>query len=267
MAQAPSPATQSADLPTIIIDPMLYEPEPPSQSQTAYGYLIRLTRVTLAATAVGTATLGVAYVTGLDSLLSKLQVGAATTALSGRATPKAQSRSATLAPPVRQAVEQAPLALPTPEAPVPVEAPDADEPVAIDVLAAGPTAAALSPALARAALQARASAPVAGASTELSVQAGVRNARRLLALNQLDQAEEAYRHVLTLSDNEPAALTGLARVLLARGQLDEAFTAAMRAVDKAPDVASGHLTLGDVLRARGDKAGAQAQYDQAAQLE
>jgi tetratricopeptide (TPR) repeat protein len=89
----------------------------------------------------------------------------------------------------------------------------------------------------------------------------------LLATNRLEEAAAAYRRVLAVREHEPAALSGLARVQLARGQLDEARALAQLAVAVAPDQAGAHLALGDVLRAQGARAPAELQYELAARLE
>jgi tetratricopeptide (TPR) repeat protein len=292
MAQAPSPATKSTDLPTIIIDPSAYEPDRPPQTQTLYDNFIRLTRVTLAATAVGTATFGVAHVLDADSLLPSRWVSILTTALPREAdaidahgSARAQSRAQSEAEDRTAEAAARPPELVQPSAKAPEETPDAPEALAVEPAASAlPAAEPLAPVLAAsadsratAALPAASdvslarpttttnSAPIKPGNKTASVQEEIRNARRLLANNRLEQAEAAYRGVLTLNEREPAALTGLARVQLARGELDDALASALNAVEKAPGLASAQLTLGDVLRARGDKTGAQAHYDQAAQ--
>jgi tetratricopeptide (TPR) repeat protein len=285
MAQAPSPATKSTDLPTIIIDPSAYEPDRPQSTETLYDNFIRLTRVTLAAMAVGAATFGIAHLLEADSLLPEAWVSALTTA-PPRSADKSEAReqsktndeavqAAAPAPAPVQASAQAPqeateqIAEPaTAPAEAAASALPAAEPSA-PVLGASTEPSAATPALASAPVnQARPTASNALAKAlnkTANVQDEIRNARRLLAMNQLEQAEAAYRGALALNEREPAALTGLARVQLARGELDDALASALRAVEKAPDFASAQLTLGDVLRARGDKTGAQAHYDQAAQ--
>jgi tetratricopeptide (TPR) repeat protein len=307
MAQAPSPATKSADLPTIIIDPSAYEPEHPVRSHTVYDSVLRLTRVTLAVAAVGGATFAFAQMLDVDSLLSSPQVSALTSVFAKPANKNSESRSApaseqgpvsapalqelparetallgdTLAPETALADDRLALEEPTavddglahavapadegPEAsPPPVQ-----KPVAIKVRAAEGIAATATPA---ARLPASQAPSTAGATLTkpvqktTDIQEEIRNARRLLATNRLEQAEAAYRNVLALNDSEPTALLGLARVQLARGQTDEALLSATRAIDKAPAGASAYLTLGDILRARGDKQAAQLQYDRAAEL-
>jgi tetratricopeptide (TPR) repeat protein len=281
MAHATSPATQSADLPTIIIDPSAYEPERPLEAHSLHDNLRRLTRVTLAATLVGTATIGIAHVLEVDSLLSSKLVSALTTAPAAQANDNAEApvsvaeHDAVPAPTSATLAALAPAQFDAFSAGTPARfdgAPDAPPAAPAEALSREEVAAEATTAATAAAPglpQTRPGTGVALAkvvSKPASLQDEVRNARRLLALNRLEEAEAAYRKVLALNDGEHAALTGIARVQLARGQLDDALASALRAVDKAPEVASVHLTLGDVLRSRGDKAAAQAEYDQAAQL-
>lgn len=279
MAQAPSPATKDSDLPTIIIDPLAYVPERPSQRARVYDNFLRLTRVTIAVGAVGAATFGVAQLLPSDSLLQSEPVSALTSTFSDHANERVKSPSS----PVAEAIAAAaPVAQPAQaEAPsaemLPAEAPQAPEPALAEAPIAleNPTPARAAPApvarvpqakLVSAPSQAEEGALPKPVKKEMNVDDEVRNARRLLALNRLEQAEAAYRRVLLVNASEPAAVTGLARVQLARGELDDALASAKRAVATAPGLASAQLTLGDVLRARGDKVAAQAHYDQAAQL-
>jgi hypothetical protein len=306
MAEAPSPAPTKPELPTIIIDPSIYEPESADRPQTLYDNFIRLTRVTLAVTAVGGATFGVAHMLELDSLLPRAQVASLTDALArltaepaeltaGPAHAEASAPALVIpeppapAPSVQEIASEHASAPPLPNAELPSRpAPGAPPAATETVEARGPASErnieARQPAQDSLALTARAPAPVNAPPNEVSqtrpsvpflpdkplkkepsVQGELRNARRLLALNQLEAAEAAYRRVLAENEAEQAALTGLARVQLALGQLDLALASARRAVDEAPEAASARLALADILRARGDKKGAQAHYDLAAQ--
>jgi tetratricopeptide (TPR) repeat protein len=281
MAQAASPATKSAELPTIIIDPSAYEPERTDPSQPVHDHFSRLTRVTLAVTLVGGATFGIARVLELDSLLSSATVAALTASVSGQANDNAPSRSAAedqgFAPAQLRAVLPAAAAinfaeaLPTAADPIRFdEAPPApaDERVEPELPATEDVASAVAEAAPAAPNKVRPApvVPLPKTTTKATVEDDVRNARRLLALNRFEEAETAYRNVLAVNARELAALTGIARVQLARGQLDDALASALRAVYEAPEVASAHLTLGDVLRTRGDKVAAQAHYDQATRI-
>jgi predicted negative regulator of RcsB-dependent stress response len=282
MAQVPSPETKSPELPTIIIDPSLYEPEKREVIPAASGGLARLTRVTIAVTAVGAATYGISQMGAVDSILRRTQVSALTSVFSEDSGERAHQavRAATPSPEPARLVQAAEVAVAAPEASEAALAgalPPIEEARAVTppppaklaaALAVAPTAVKTvvpKPAAAEPASDAQAVATKT-ADKGAAIEGDVRNARRLLALNRLDQAEAAYRKVLSLKDDEPSALTGLARVQLARGQLDDALSSAMRAVAEAPKTAGTHLTLGDVLRARGDKSGAQAHYDEASQL-
>lgn len=300
MAQVPSPETKSPELPSIIIDPMLYEPElhstllasTPAVTSTpaVSGSFARLTRVTIAVAAVGAATYGISQMRDVDSILPRAQVSALTSLFTGGSSVQADEPTAQVAalePEPAPVAQEAPAVAPVPDQdplaaaaalpmiePKPLEQaePSAPEPAIEAPIARAPAAVKpVAPKLAAAATTASDTAPPLAATTKpadktAAIEDDVRNARRLLALNRLDQAEAAYRKVLSQKGGEPSALTGLARVQLARGQLDDALTSAMRAVAEAPQTAGTHLTLGDVLRARGDKSGAQAHYDQASAL-
>ncbi len=290
MAEAPSPATTKPELPTIIIDPSIYEPEHVERPQTLITNFMRLTRVTLALTAVGGATIGVAHMLELDSLLPRAEVAALTDAFT-RLTAKPGKLSTTAK---QTEVVARPPIVPEPSAPAAAEAPAPSQTVP-DVARAAPgtslsdvfhaqlAGAAPAPAELPKVIAAQAQAPAEpgqvnparpsvpvvldkSVNKEPSIQSELRNARRLLALNQLEAAETAYRRVLEENEGEQAALTGLARVQLALGRLDLALASAKRAVDEAPEAASARLALGDILRARGDRKAAQAHYDLAAQL-
>ncbi|HEX6245456.1 MAG TPA: tetratricopeptide repeat protein [Polyangiales bacterium] len=292
MTQAPSQASEATQLPTIIIDPSLYEADAPLPKPSARGGIGRLARVTLLTGAVGGATVGLAHLLIGDSFLQDLRV-AALTKLVGPADNdaalhdlRAHDRSAGLAQPAKRAaaIESEPTeaasakqaqtamdeaagdtppleaapdtplpALTAPPAAVPASAPLREQ---VEPLAARPA----EPAKRAVVAVAR---PVVGAP-RVDIEASIRSARRLQALNQLEEAETAYQAVLAQSAGQSAALVGLARIKLSRGQLDAALDFAQRAAREAPDLANVHLTLGDVLRARGDKEGAELEYALAA---
>lgn len=104
------------------------------------------------------------------------------------------------------------------------------------------------------------------ASAEESLRDTLRAGRRALNQRKLDQAESAYQSVLADRKRHPGALAGMARVSLARGDLDEALRFAHLAVESAPSHAVYHLTLADVLRARAETAAADLEYEMAARL-
>lgn len=104
------------------------------------------------------------------------------------------------------------------------------------------------------------------ASAAESLHDALRSGRRALNQQKLDQAEAAYQSVLVDRKRHPGALAGMARVSMARGDLDEALRFAQLAVESAPSHAVYHLTLADVLRARAETAAADLEYEMAARL-
>jgi tetratricopeptide (TPR) repeat protein len=272
MTQAHSPASEPAQLPTIIIDPSLYAADVPLPKQSARAGLGRLARVTLLTSAVGGATVGLSHLPWSDSFphdlevasLTKLirQVDHATASHSAlpddRRVPLAQAaKSAAPALPGAEAglnAEAAAAAAVTDEGPSPIElAPEAlAAPVAAAPVGEPPQA------VIKQALVGPNRLRVGAARPDL--ETNLRNARRLHALNQLEGAAAAYQAVLDQHAEQSTALVGLARIHLAWGQLEAALELAQRAVLATPDQPNVHLTLGDILRARGDLQGAQAEY-------
>lgn len=243
-----APHTNFADEPSIIIDPSLYVPERQRWLlQTVCETFIDVTRVLVALTFSGT----VAF-TGAQLLMDHqfgLEQAAAVRAL------VPFERVARAAAPAPRAADARRVAmdLKLPSAPPPVEVPCGPS---------GPEAAALCrPAEAAPPEPAPPAQKAKSARPAVDIAAGVRTARRMLALNRLDEAEAAYRKVLVVDEHEPAALTGLARVHLARGAIDEALILAQRAVEIAPDQASGQLALGDALRAKGVRPAPEARLE------
>jgi tetratricopeptide (TPR) repeat protein len=240
-----APPTNFADEPSIIIDPSVYVPEQRWLLQTVCETFIDVTRVLVAITLSGTAAFSIAHVL-MERHFALEQPAAA----------RAQ---------VRMANAVGALSRP----PASVAGPGA---VSMDLNFASAPAGSCAAQASALCTQSEAapSAPVAARAKlvrpVVDVAAGVRTARRMLALNRLDEAEAAYRKVLVVDEHQPAALTGLARIHLARGALDDALVLAQRAVELAPDQASGQLALGDALRAKGVRpAGdAQAQVELAA---
>lgn len=104
------------------------------------------------------------------------------------------------------------------------------------------------------------------AAEEEAVRTALRTGRRALMHNRVEDAEAAYGSILAHRPRHPGALAGLARVGLARGDLDTAYKFAQQAVRFAPAHAVYHTTLADVLRARGETAGADLEYETAARL-
>lgn len=79
----------------------------------------------------------------------------------------------------------------------------------------------------------------------------LRLAESFRANNEIQAAEEAYRHVLTLNPDRPHALIALGGLLLARGRPTEALALLSRCCDVAPDEAEGWDTLGLALLGTG----------------
>lgn len=243
-----APNTNFADEPSIIIDPCVYVPVPEQRwlLQTVCETFIDVTRVLVAVTLSGSAAFSIAHV-----LMERHF------ALEGPAATRVQVR-----------MESAVPARSTPPASV-----AGGGGVAMDLNFASAPPASCGAQASALCTQAAATtpAPVAAraklARPAVDVAAGVRTARRMLALNRLDEAEAAYRKVLVVDEHQPAALTGLARIHLARGALDDALVLAQRAVELAPDQAGGQLALGDALRAKGVRPEGDAQAELAARPE
>lgn len=86
-------------------------------------------------------------------------------------------------------------------------------------------------------------------------------------LGQTDRAEAAYRAALKTNPDLPPAVNNLAMIELRKGRnLDEALALSRKAVALAPEVPQFHDTLGQVLRARGDRSGAIAATEKATTL-
>jgi hypothetical protein len=241
-----TPTINFAELPSIIIDPSLYEPQlprPHTLLETVCETFIGVTRVLVVITFSGTAAFSGAHVwMGHQFPLERAAARGVQPAEPAVAVPSSRA-----VPTKRVVAMDLQLAAPGAGAtcgPRTVSAPGTCVP---------------SDAAPHAVAHARASRPL------LDVALGVRTARRMLALNRLDEAEAAYRKVLVVDEHQPAALTGLARIHLARGALDDALVLAQRAVELAPDQASGQLALGDALRAKGVRPAQEAQADAAPQ--
>ena len=87
------------------------------------------------------------------------------------------------------------------------------------------------------------------------------------------RAEESFRRALESDENFAEARAGLAQALWKRyeesrdpGLVEESFNEAQRAVMLAPQLAEGHLALGDVLLGRGQGAEAAASFERALEL-
>jgi len=231
-----APAANFADEPSIIIDPSVYVPEQPRWLlETVCETFIDVTRVLVAVTFSGTVAFSGAHALMEHRFAPPQPTALALVESAPRAEPLPRASSAQQRPSVAMDLKLAPAS----ELPI-CEQRSAQAP--------GQCTGAAAPGAV--------SAPAKRAV--IDVAAGVRMARRMLALNRLDEAEAAYRRVLVVDEHHPAALTGLARVHLARGALDDALVLAQRAVEIAPEQAGGQLALGDALRAKGLHASAPA---------
>ena len=87
-------------------------------------------------------------------------------------------------------------------------------------------------------------------------------------LGETGKAEASYRAALRTNPELPPAANNLAMIELGKGRnLDEALALSRKAVALAPEVPQFHDTLGQVLRARGDRSGAIAATEKATTLE
>lgn len=230
MTPARRPNSQHQPLPSIIIHPSLYKPERRFWLQRVCEGFIELARVAVIVTVVGTATAGVAHLIerrthAAHETIRVVPSDCLQPALAPRTEPLVDQGSVASA---SGAADSDFLAATDPRTRVPAQG--------IALLAAKP------------------------AKRVIDLSESVRYARRMFALNRLEEAELAYRKVLAASDRQLSALVGLARVLLARGQHVEAEALAQRAVAQAPEQAASQLTLGDVLRARGESEASAAHY-------
>jgi tetratricopeptide (TPR) repeat protein len=155
------------------------------------------------------------------------------------------------APTARQATGSAPL-------PVPSSLNTPPAPVTPSVTAAPAFQAPLAPA----------PEAVAEDNTEamVEIQTALREGRKQLQMRRYEEAERAFRGILARRPNHPGALSGMARIKLAGGELDPALGLARKAVSVAPSHGVYHAVLGDVLRASGEPAAADLEYDIASRL-
>jgi len=111
-------------------------------------------------------------------------------------------------------------------------------------------------------------APAAGEGdmSEEDLHERLRRGSRFLHQRRLDEADAAYAEVLAARASHPGALSGRARVQLARGELDRALKLAQQSVRSAPSHAVYRLTLADILRACGEPAAADEELAVAARL-
>jgi tetratricopeptide (TPR) repeat protein len=261
MARTPPQYAQLLDEPSIIIDPSLYLPPPRTPIGVARDVCFGLARGLMVAMLAGATVFSVAHVLkhqtlthGLvqhreEALIMHVQAARADAADVARAeAPRPQASAMELTSAV---------------------APSAGRPV--ERVTNAPAMAA-APGLYEERLDQRAEPTVevevapAAEATNADLMSEVRAARRLLKQRRFDEAEAAFRAVLEQRSVHPAALSGLARVQLARGRFDDALHFAERAVRSAPYHGAYHLVLGDALRANGDVTSAQTEYALAKEL-
>jgi predicted Zn-dependent protease len=107
----------------------------------------------------------------------------------------------------------------------------------------------------------------AGASERVpTLSETLRAAIRHLGQRHFEEAEEGFRAVLAERPRHPGALSGMSRLELSRGRLDEALALARRAVSAAPGQPHYHVVLAEVLGAMGEPAAADLEYGEAAKL-
>ncbi len=109
------------------------------------------------------------------------------------------------------------------------------------------------------------------AETELrkavEVEPSNRNSHFVLASyyfinKQLDKAEAAYKALADLDKNKPESQAALADFYSAINRFDEAIRIYQEILAGAPDFKQAHYRLGEILLARGDTQGANAQIDE-----
>ncbi len=240
MARTPPPHANFHDEPSIIIDPSLYLPERRGLLQIVCDTFLDVTRSVLVLSLAAVTVFSVVHVIRCRSLSAQA--------------PAAAPFLLQIAAPGQAEVQ---LTAPAPAGPGLLER---------DLAEAITERIALDDGLSVRRAPLPAPARVRTASSPCAVVIDVRTGQRLLALKRFDEAERAFLDALALRTGQPAALAGLARVRLARGDLEQARTLAERAVDGAPYQASYHVTLGDVLRLAGETSAADAQYEFASRL-
>ena len=254
MARTPPQYAQLLDEPTIIVDPTMFLPPPRTPAGVARDVAFGLARGLVVALLAGATVFSVAHVLkhqtlthGLadsreDTLVVRVQAARAEAEVARRPQASAMEFTSSVAPSLSPVSTSSPLAA----APGLLEErldQRAEEPAPAPVEAAPKAAAASS-----------------------DLMAEVRSARRLLKARRFEEAEAAFRAVLDQRSTHPAALSGLARVELARGHLEDALHYAERAVRSAPYQGAYHLVLGDALKANGDVQNSQTEYALAKEL-
>ncbi len=91
--------------------------------------------------------------------------------------------------------------------------------------------------------------------------------RRARSAGNDDLSERLYRRILQLDEHEHHAMVGLARILMDRGENDEAATLFRGAVRRRPRRAIYRVWLGDARAGSGDTAGARREWQRALELD
>jgi tetratricopeptide (TPR) repeat protein len=95
--------------------------------------------------------------------------------------------------------------------------------------------------------------PPGNASTPTSVAASpsLDDAQTLYRTAKYDAAAEEYNSLIAASPQTPLAYTGLARVYIKLGRLNDAHIAATKAAEIAPSLADAHVAMGEVYFRQG----------------
>jgi predicted Zn-dependent protease len=253
MARTPPQYAQLLDEPSIIVDPTMFLPPPRTPAGIARDVCFGLARGLVIALLAGATVFSVAHVLKHQTLTHGLAQGREDTLIVRVQTAHAEELAVHEAPrPQAHAMEFTSSVAPS---------------LGLE-RASSPLAAA--PELLEERLDQRAAAIAAPEANSKVVvpdlMSEVRAGRRFLKARRFDEAEATFRAVLEQRSTQPAALSGLARVELARGHLEDALHYAERAVRAAPYQGAYHLVLGDALKANGDVTNSQTEYALAKEL-
>jgi len=101
---------------------------------------------------------------------------------------------------------------------------------------------------------------------QLSLAEALGLAMRLHQSGQIPQAEAAYEAILVAVPALPDALHFLGVLRFQQHRAEEGLALIRRALEIAPDYADAHNNLGNILKERGDRAGARAAYQRVIEL-
>jgi tetratricopeptide (TPR) repeat protein len=104
---------------------------------------------------------------------------------------------------------------------------------------------------------ARAQEPVPSASPTVP---SFESALHLYRTEQFDQALDQYNSLIAAGSQPALAYAGLARVFLSLKRIDDAHTAAAKAVELVPDLPDAHVALGEVYFRQGKLADAENEF-------